>query len=218
MPTPTLIAWSGGKDSAMALWQLPPEHRPIALLTNVQAAQGRVSVHGVRRDLIERQAAALGLPLHIVELPEAPSNAEYEAQIEAALAPFQAQGVAHIVYGDLFLADIRAYRDAHLARIGMQGVYPLWKRDTAALIRAFIGAGFRAIVTCVDTTQLDASFTGREVDETFLRDLPAGVDPCGENGEFHTFVYAGPLFKEPLLVTIGDTFWMNDRFWYCDLR
>lgn len=218
MPSPALIAWSGGKDSAMALWRLPLEYQPTALLTNVQAAQKRVSMHGVRRNLIERQAAALGLPLSTVELPDAPSNAEYEARTEAALAPFQAQGVAHIVYGDLFLADIRAYRDAHLARIGMCGVYPLWERDTAALIRKFIAAGFRAIVTCVDTSQLDESFAGRELDETFLRDLPAGVDPCGENGEFHTFVYAGPLFREPLSVTIGDVFWIDDRFCYCDLR
>lgn len=218
MAVPVLVAWSGGKDSAMALWRLPPEYQPVALLTNIQRSQDRVSMHSVRRALIEQQAAALGLPLQVVELPDTPTNAEYEARIEAAIASFRARGIVHIVYGDLFLADIRAYRDAHLARMGMQGVYPLWGRDTSALIRVSLGAGFRAVVACVDTTRLDAAFAGRDLDESFLNDLPSGVDPCGENGEFHTFVYAGPLFNQPIPVTIGDTFWKDDRFCCCDLR
>ncbi len=217
MTTPALIAWSGGKDSAMTLWKLPAMYQPIALLTNVQASQGRVSMHGVRRELIELQARALGLPLHAVELPDAPTNAEYEAHVERGFAPFQAQGVTHVVYGDLFLADIRAYRDAHLARLGLHGVYPLWGHNTAALIREFIDAGFRAVIACVDTTQLDASFAGRELDEAFLRDLPNEVDPCGENGEFHTFVYDGPLFSKGLAITVGEIFWKNERFCHCDL-
>lgn len=218
MAVPVLIAWSGGKDSAMALWRLPPEYQPAALLTNVQRSQRRVSTHGVRCALIEQQAAALGLPLHIIELSDAPTNAEYEAQIESGVAPFRAQGVVHIVYGDLFLADIRAYRDAYLARIGMQGVYPLWGQDTSTLIRVFIDAGFRAVVACVDAAQLDSSFVGRALDESFLSDLPNDVDPCGENGEFHTFVHAGPLFSRPIPITIGDEFWKDNRFCCCDLR
>jgi len=217
MSIPVLVAWSGGKDSLMALWKLPSEYEVVALVTNIQASEERISVHGVRRELLDRQAAALGLPLHIVELPDAPSNAEYEARVEAVFAPFRERGITHVVYGDLFLPDVREYRDAHLQRMGMQGVYPLWEQDTRALIQEFIAAGFKTVVTAVDTTQLDASFVGRELDMAFVRDLLPGIDPCGENGEFHTFVYAGPLFRQPVAFTIGKTFWKDDRFCYCDL-
>ena len=217
MSIPALVAWSGGKDSLMALWKLASEYEAVALVTNIQSSEERISVHGVRRELLERQAAALGLPLHVVELPDTPSNAEYEARVEAVFAPFREQGVTHVVYGDLFLPDVREYRDAHLRRMGMQGVYPLWEQDTRTLIEEFIVAGFRTVVTAVDTTQLDASFVGRELDAAFVRDLLPGVDPCGENGEFHTFVYAGPLFRQPVPFTIGETFWKDHRFCYCDL-
>lgn len=215
---PVVIAHSGGKDSLLALQRLPAVYRPVALITHMQRSQERISMHGVRRRLIEQQAAALGLPLHLIELPDAPTNAEYEARIAAGLEPFQRAGIRHIVYGDLFLADIRAYRDAHLARLGMQALYPLWGQDTAELARAFIRDGFRAIIVCVDTTQLDAAFAGRELDAACLRDLPTGVDPCGENGEFHTFVYDAPLFSAPIPVTIGARFWRDDRFCLCDLE
>lgn len=216
MTTPVVVSWSGGKDSLMALWALSEEYRPAALVTHIQAETGRTSVHGVRRALMEAQAAALGLPLHTVELPPTPSNAEYEAHIDAAYAPFRAQGVKHVVYGDLFLADIRAYRDQHLARMGMEGVYPLWGQDTRALADQFIGAGFRAVIACVDTTQLDAAFVGRDFDATLLRDLPTSADPCAENGEFHTFAYAGPLFSAPLPIKVGAPFG-EGRFRFADL-
>ncbi|MGQ9909312.1 MAG: diphthine--ammonia ligase [Candidatus Flexifilum sp.] len=215
---PVVIAHSGGKDSLLALHRLPAIYRPVALLTHVQGSQDRVTTHGVRRHLIEQQAAALGLPLHRIELPDAPSNAEYEARIAAGLEPFRRAGIRHVVYGDLFLEEIRAYRDAHLARLGMQALYPLWGQDTAELAQAVIRDGFRAIIVCVDTTQLDAAFAGRELDAACLRDLPAGVDPCGENGEFHTFVYDAPLFRAPIPVTIGARFWRADRFCLCDLE
>ncbi|MCS7071955.1 MAG: diphthine--ammonia ligase [Anaerolinea sp.] len=214
---PVVVAHSGGKDSLLALHRLPADYRPVALVTHVQGAQERVSVHGVRRHLIEQQAEALGLPLHVIELPDAPSNAEYEARIAAGLEPFLHAGIQHIVYGDLFLEDIRAYRDAHLARLGMRAVYPLWGQDTAQLAQACIRDGFRAVIVCVDTTRLDAAFVGRALDAACLRDLPAGIDPCGENGEFHTFVHDAPLFRAPIPVTIGARFWRDDRFCLCDL-
>ncbi|MCU0464078.1 MAG: adenine nucleotide alpha hydrolase [Anaerolineae bacterium] len=216
MTTPVLVSWSGGKDSLMALWALPEQYRPAALVTHIQTETGRTSVHGVRRELVEAQAAALGLPLHTVELPSMPSNADYEARMEAAYAPFRAQGIKHIVYGDLFLEDIRAYREQHLARMGMEGVYPLWGQSTRTLAYKFIGAGFRAVIACVDTTQLDAAFVGREFDAALLRDLPPDADPCAENGEFHTFAYAGPLFSAPLPVKVGAAFG-DGRFRFAEL-
>src|SRR5262249_15610720 len=158
-------------------------------LTNLNTEQDRVNVHGVRRPLIEAQAAALGLPIHFVRLPAKPSNAEYEALVAAALASYQAEGVRHIVYGDLFLQDIRLYREAFLAGLGLKGIYPLWEVDTRKLMGQFIEAGFKPLVSCVDTTQLGVVFAGRTIDAGFLHDLPPMVDPCGENGEFHTFVY-----------------------------
>jgi uncharacterized protein (TIGR00290 family) len=218
MTTPVIVSWSGGKDSLMALWKLSLEYEVVALLTNLNTDQDRVSVHGVRRPLIEAQAAALGSPIHFVRLPAKPSNAEYEALIAEALTPFQADGVQHIVYGDLFLQDIRQYRDAYLARIGMQGIYPLWEEDTDKIIQEFIEAGFKTLLTCVDITQLDASFAGRTIDAAFLRDLPLSVDPCGENGEFHTFAYDGTLFKQPVPVSPDGTWLQDNRFCYCDLK
>ena len=212
-----IIAWSGGKDSALALWKLPDMYQPTALLTNVNSEQQRSSVHGVRVDLIQAQADALGLPLHRLALPTQPTNAQYEAQLAATLSPFQQAGVQQIVYGDLFLEDIRAYRDEQLHALGWQTVYPLWQIDTANLAREFISTGFKALVVCVDTTQLDAAFVGRTLDATFLDDLPPSVDPCGENGEFHTFVYDGPLFAQPISISLGDQWRTAGRFHYCDL-
>ncbi|HVU14358.1 MAG TPA: diphthine--ammonia ligase [Phototrophicaceae bacterium] len=213
-----IVSWSGGKDSLMALWKLSPEYQVAALLTNVSAEQNRVSIHGVRRYLIEAQAAALGLPIQFVELPPKPSNAEYEALVTAAIRPFQDEGIHEIVYGDLFLQDIRQYRDAYLQRIGMSGLYPVWGLDTRALIHEFIDAGFKAIITCVDTTQLDGAFAGRVIDNALIAQLPASVDPCGENGEFHTFVYDGPLFRQPVAFERGDQWTQDERFRSIDLR
>jgi uncharacterized protein (TIGR00290 family) len=217
MAVPVIVAWSGGKDSLMALWKLPPDYQPAALITNVNRDQNRVSVHGIRRELLERQADALGLPLHVVELPGKPSNADYEACIEAGFAPFREQGITRVVYGDLFLEDIRRYRDDHLTRMGLQGLYPLWGMDTGTLIDEFISAGFKAVITCTDTTQVDARFAGRTIDHDLLNDLPQHADPCGENGEFHSFVYDGPLFQSEVRFNLGDNFWLDDRFCYIDL-
>ncbi|HMA38258.1 MAG TPA: ATP-binding protein [Chloroflexia bacterium] len=215
---PVIVAWSGGKDSTLALARLPPAYHVVALLTHLDTAHDRVSVHGTRHTLIERQAAALGLPVQWVPLPPQPTNLVYEAALAAALAPYQAQGVRHIVYGDLFLADIRQYRDAQLARLGWQGVYPLWGLDTQRLLQEFIAAGFRAVLTCVDTTQLACAFAGRAVDPALLASLPPGCDPCGENGEFHTFVHDGPLFRWPVPVIAGAGAWQVGRFCYYDLE
>ena len=213
-----ILSWSGGKDSLMALWKLAADYEVVALITNLNHEQDRVSIHGVRRHLIEAQAAALGLPIHFVHLPSKPSNAEYEALVAAALVPFQAEGIQQVVYGDLFLQEIRSYRDAYLKRIGWQGIYPLWAINTHSLIREVIDAGFMTLVTCVDTTQLDATFAGRTLDDAFLRDLPASCDPCGENGEFHTFVYDSPLFTQAVPISVVGTWLQDNRFCYCDLE
>ncbi len=213
---PVLIAWSGGKDSALALSRLPPPYRAVALLTNLDVTHDRVSVHHTPRRLVEQQAAALGLPIRWVALPPQPTNAEYESLTAAALHPYHAQGVRHIVYGDIFLADIRRYREAQLAALGWRGIYPLWELDTHQLLHEFLSSGFQALLTCVDTTQLDAACAGRTLDAALAAQLPAGCDPCGENGEFHTFVYAGPLFRRPVPVRIGAGTRQEGRFCYYD--
>ncbi len=215
---PILMCWSGGKDSAMALHALQAEgrHRIVALLTTVTEGYERVSMHGVRRDLLTAQAASLGLPLDEVRIPPQCVNPVYEARIEAALRRHLAAGVRRVAFGDIFLEDLRAYRERNLARVGMQALFPIWKRDTRALFREFLAAGFRAVVVCVDGKVLDESFAGRPLDESFLRDLPPGADPCGENGEFHTFVFDGPIFREPLHFTAGDTI-ERDGFFFRDL-
>ena len=215
--TKATLSWSGGKDSLMALWKVPAEYEVVGLLTNLNQQQDRVSVHGIRRHLIEAQAAAIGLPLHFVMLTSSPSNAEYEELVKNALLPFQAQGITHIIYGDLFLQDIRQYRDHFFQRQGMQTVYPLWGIDTHKLVHEFVDAKFRASIACVDTTQLDPQFIGRTFDNDLLRELPASVDPCGENGEFHTFAFDGPLFKQPVQVTLGETWLQDGRFLYRDM-
>ena len=216
--TPVLMSWSGGKDSCMALWELcrAGERRVEALLTTVTRDYDRISMHGVRRILLERQAGSLGLPLHPVQISKGADNSEYEAEMRRTLAHYQSQGVDEVVFGDLFLEDIRAYREKMLATQGMRGLYPVWGRDTRQLIREFLALGFRTAVVCVDPAKLDPRFVGRVIDESFLEELPAGVDPCGENGEFHTFVFDGPLFAEPVAFTTGETV-LRDGFWFCDL-
>jgi uncharacterized protein (TIGR00290 family) len=174
-------------------------------------------MHGVRRELLVAQAEALSYPLEEVRVPPRCTNEIYEQRMQQALEKYQQAGVTHTVFGDLFLAEVRAYREERLGRIGMQGLFPLWGRNTGELARQFIQLGFRAIVVCVDTTMLDAAFAGREYDEEFLRDLPETVDPCGENGEFHTFVYAGPIFREPIPIERGEKVLREERFYYCDL-
>lgn len=213
-----LVSWSGGKDSAMALWEVQKAgaYEIVALLTTVTEAYDRVSMHGVRRTLLAEQVRALGLPLQEVFLSPSADNAEYEARMEDALRAYRELGVRAVVFGDIFLEDVRQYRERNLARVGMHGLFPLWKRDTRELARAFLAAGFQAIVVCVDLKVLDASFAGRVVDERFLNDLPSSVDPCGENGEFHSFVFDGPIFQRPVPVVKGEVV-TRQGFCFCDL-
>ena len=223
-PTPaperTLLSWSGGKDSSLALQRLraDPGVRVEALLTTVTDAYDRVSMHGVRRPLLERQAAAVGLPLRLVHIPPACSNAEYEARFGAALAEWAADGGEAVAFGDLYLADIRAYRERLVAERAprLAARFPVWGEDTAALARRFVGDGFRAVLACVDPRQVDARFCGRDFDLALLAELPAGADPCGENGEFHTFVADGPIFSHPVPVARGEVV-ERGGFWFCDL-
>jgi uncharacterized protein (TIGR00290 family) len=215
---PILFCWSGGKDSAMALHTLlqQKQFHVAALLTTVTEGYDRIAMHGVRRKLLHRQAASIGLPLHEVCIPPQCVNPIYEARMEQALLLFYDQGVRKVAFGDIFLEDLRAYREKNLARIGMTALFPIWKRDTRELIRHFHDQHFRAIAACVDSKVLDPSLAGRELDESFFRDLPPNADPCGENGEFHTFVFDGPIFRSPISVRIGDVV-NRDGFIFCDL-
>ena len=188
-----------------------------ALLTTVTEEYDRISMHGVRRQLLEQQSASLGIPLHQIMIPKDCSNQVYETRMREALEHFRARGITKVAFGDLFLEEVKQYRDEHLAQAGMSGLYPIWMRDTAELVRTFIGLGFKAILACVDTQAIDASFAGREIDDALLRDLPASADPCGENGEYHSFVYAGPIFKRPIPCRPGERVLRNARFNYCDI-
>jgi uncharacterized protein (TIGR00290 family) len=212
------LSWSGGKDSALALHELRQRSgpSPSALITTVTADDARISMHGVRRELLFRQAQAAGLALVEVEIPAACSNDVYEQRMGQALAEAPLAEAQTIAFGDLFLADIRSYREERLSRIGKRAIFPLWGRDTNALAREFIDAGFEAILVCVDPRQLDPSFAGRRFDADLIDDLPPDVDPCGENGEFHTFVFAGPVFKAPIACQIGETT-ERDGFVFCDV-
>jgi uncharacterized protein (TIGR00290 family) len=215
---PVLVSWSGGKDSCLALREVQrtPNIRVEALLTTVTRDFDRISMHGVRRALLEQQAASLGIPLHQIFISKGATNDEYEAKMGEAFSLYRVQGTDAVVFGDLFLEDIRAYRERFLAKHNMVGLFPIWKRDTSELIREFIGLGFKTAVVCVDPAQLAPSFAGRVIDEEFLSQLPEDVDPCGENGEFHSFVFDGPCFKEPIRFTTGEIVF-RDGFWFCDL-
>lgn len=213
------LAWSGGKDSTLALRELlgSDEYEVCALLTTVTEDFDRISIHGVRRALLESQAAALGLPLEIALIPALCSNDDYERSFGAALERCRKHGIDTVAAGDIFLQDVRDYRETLLARHGMKALFPVWGRPTAQLAQDFVNAGFRAILSCVDTHALNASFAGRAFDEHLLRDLPSHADPCGENGEFHTFVWDGPLLRRPVRCVTGETVLRDDRFAYCDL-
>lgn len=198
--TPVAVSWSGGKDSALALHALlkDPVLRPISLVSVLVAGTDCLTMHGVSRALIDAQAYALALPVSYVRVPPSPSNEEYERAMQRELLALRRSGIRHVAFGDLFLEDIREYRHKLLAPLGMTAAYPVWGRDTRALAEEFIDSGFQAIVVCSDPARVDASLCGREFDRELLRDLPKSVDPCGENGEFHTFVYNGPVFGHPL--------------------
>jgi uncharacterized protein (TIGR00290 family) len=213
-----LLSWSSGKDSAWALHLLNQQYpgAVAALLTTINEAMDRVAMHGVRRSVLEAQARAAGLPLHVVQIPHPCPNDIYEAQMRAAIADACARGFTHAAFGDLFLEDIRRYREEKLAGTGLQPLFPVWGIPTGQLAEEMIDGGLRARLACVDTRKLDPSFVGREFDRALLRDLPSGVDPCGERGEFHSCVYAGPMFKEPLALQSGETHIVLPYVW-CDL-
>ena len=217
---PVLLSWSGGKDAAWALHMLRQrgELEVVGLVTTVTAGFERVSMQGIRVDVLELQAQATGLPVLQARIPQACDNATYEAAFASTLenARVRWPGICDIAFGDLFLADIKAWRDAFCARLGWQPHYPLLGSDTASLAHTMLDGGLRARLCCVDTTQLDARFAGRDFDESLLADLPAGVDPCGENGEFHTCVHAGPMFDAPLDLQRGDSVLRDGRFAHTD--
>jgi uncharacterized protein (TIGR00290 family) len=198
--------WSGGKDSSLCLHtiQQDPAFHIDCLLTSVNAAHDRISMHGVRRSLLEAQARSIGLPLTTIELPEQPGMQEYEQAMMQKVTALKNEGYTHSVFGDIFLEDLKRYREEKLATMDMQGVFPLWKISTQELMQQFLALGFKAIIVCVNEKFLDRSFCGRLIDESFVRDLPPDVDVCGENGEYHSFVFDGPVFKYPIPYTKGD--------------
>jgi uncharacterized protein (TIGR00290 family) len=213
-----LIAWSSGKDSAFALHEVrrAGDVEVVGAVTTVTDSFARVSMHGVRETLLAAQLEAAGLPAITVRIPFPCPNEVYERAMAAAMDEAKRGGVTHIVFGDLFLPDVRAYREARLAEVGMSGIFPLWHRPTAALANDMIAAGIEAHLVCVDLKALPASFAGRRFDRQLLGDLPADADPCGENGEFHSFVAAGPMLSRKIPVTVGETV-QRDGFAYTDL-
>ena len=236
-----MFNWSSGKDSALALYKIlkNTNYEIQTLLTSVNTQYQRVSMHGLRVELLEQQAQKMGLPLKIVFIPEMPTMEVYEAVMQETLTQFKTEGVTHSIFGDIFLEDLRHYREEKLATMGFEGVFPLWKIPTHDLIQEFLGLGFKTIVVCVNEKFLDKSFVGRVIDQQFIKDLPEGVDVCGENGEFHTFTFDGPLFSSPVAFGTGeivyrkyeqpkttttntacdtnDTTAFDFGFWYCDL-
>ncbi|MEO7084979.1 MAG: ATP-binding protein [Gemmatimonadaceae bacterium] len=220
-PEPIILSWSGGKDSSLALDALraDPSVEVVGLMTTVTAGYDRISIHGVRRALLDAQVASIGLPLYEISITPQSSNEAYDAAVERALADLRLRhpAVRRIAYGDLFLEDVRQYREERLEPLGYKGIFPLWGRPTAALARDFVDRGFEARLVCVDTTQLDGTFAGRAFDDSLLDAFPASVDPCGERGEFHTFVSGGPIFSAPVRYEVGEVVLRDGRFSYCDL-
>jgi len=219
MATKAILAWSGGKDSAMALHEIrrAGAYTIERLLTTATQDYGRVCMHGVRTALVERQAVELGLPLDVVYLAANESHEGYDAKMLDYLTRCREQGIEAVVFGDLFLEDVRQYRERSLSRVNMHAVFPLWQRNTSVLARVFTETGFKAVITCIDLEALGPAFAGRHFDLAFLNDLPAGVDPCGERGEFHSFVYNGPIFRGPIPFTTGLTVQRDNRFLFLDL-
>jgi uncharacterized protein (TIGR00290 family) len=215
---PVMFSWSAGKDSAFGLWTLlrDPVYEVRALLTTITEGYDRVSMSGVREELLDRQADALVLPVVKVRIPPACPNEVYEQRMASALAAESFLGIDHVAFADLFLQDVRAYREERLGWAGKYGVFPLWGRDTSELARDMVASGFRAVVVCIDLRTLDPSFAGRDFDSEFLDDLPDGADPCGENGEFHTFVWDAPMYREPIPCRTGEVV-TRDGFVFCDV-
>ena len=217
MADKVLFSWSGGKDSALALYRtLNDERYDVAgLLTTVNEGYRRISMHGVLETLLEQQAESIGLPMHKVYLPQDSSNEEYEARMEKALLEFKESGISAVAFGDIFLFEIKKYRENNLARVEMQGVFPLWGRTDC--YKDFIELGFKAVVASAEAKRLDKSFAGRMFDTDFVSELPRDIDPNGENGEFHTFVFDGPIFQKTIPYTIGEVVRRNG-FYYCDIQ
>ena len=215
-----LFSWSSGKDSALALYYLQQEahYEVIALLSSVTQEVNRISMHGVHKDLLIQQVNALDIPLDIFYLSLDSSNEEYETRMKDCLVKYKEQEVNRVAFGDIFLSDVREYRENNLARLSMKALFPLWGKNTGELAQTFIKLGFKSIVTCVDTKQLDASFSGRFYDTDFLHSLPDHVDPCGENGEFHTFVFDGPSFTLPVPIIAKEKVLKMDRFLYTNIE
>ena len=213
-----LLSWSSGKDSAWSLHVLRQraEFEVVGLLTTFNEVADRVAMHAVRRELVERQAAAAGLALWAVPLPWPCSNEEYESRMTQTCAKALAEGIEGVAFGDLFLEDVRAYREKQMKDTGLEPIFPLWGLPTGALAKEMIASGTRAKLTCIDTEKLDRSFAGREFDDALLADLPEEVDPCGERGEFHSFVYAGPMFDAVLTISVGESV-VRDQFVFADL-
>jgi uncharacterized protein (TIGR00290 family) len=218
MPENVIFCWSGGKDSALALYEIinSRQYNILTLLTTVTEDYDRISMHGVRRVLLEQQAMSLNLPLEIVYIPKDCTNEEYQNRMVQILEKYQRQGTSSVVFGDIFLEDVRKYREENLAKMDMKGIFPLWKKDSHRLTRKFIDSGFKAIVTCVDAKVLDGSFAGRIIDDDFIKDLPENIDPNGENGEFHSFVFDGPIFKEKIPFSLGEVV-QRDSLYFVDL-
>lgn len=201
-----VFCWSGGKDSALALNRILREgqYEVVSLLTTCNEHFQRVSMHGVRVELLEAQARAIGLPLEKVFVSQRSSNEEYQQKMSACMMAHKERGVMGCAFGDIFLEDLRRWREENLGRIGMRGIFPIWKVDSRALIREFFNFGFETIICCVNDAYLDESAVARNIDERFIRELPANVDPCGENGEYHSFAFAGPIFHEPVRFRVGE--------------
>lgn len=214
-----IFTWSGGKDSAMALSELmnKPKTEIMTLLTTVTQGYQRISMHGVRKSLLKKQAQAIGLPIEIVELPKKFTASEYEKLMKQKLLLLQKKGAQKVAFGDIFLEDLKKQRENNLAAIGMKAIFPIWKRKTKKLASDFINLKFKAIITCIDSAKLDKKFIGRIYNKKFIADLPRNIDPCGENGEFHSFVFDGPIFNKPVSYEKGQIVLKNNRFYYCDL-
>lgn len=214
-----LFSWSGGKDSSFAFYEIQRsrEYEISSLLTTVTADYDRISMHGVRRILLERQADSLGFPIEKILISKASSNEEYESKMKQVLEKYLSKGVSSVVFGDIFLEDVRKQREENLSKLNMSGIFPLWKRNTADLAKQFIDLGFKAIIVCIDSKFLDKDFVGRMFDNNFLSEIPTSIDPCGENGEFHSFVFDGPIFNKPIKFEKGEIVFRDNRFYFCDL-
>jgi uncharacterized protein (TIGR00290 family) len=230
----TYFNWSSGKDASLALYYMQKDEnfQVDQLLTSVNAYHNRVSMHGLRRELLEKQVEAIELPLTTIELPEEPTMEVYGNKMSHAVKNLQSLGYSHCGFGDIFLEDLRTYREEQLKSLNITCSFPLWNRETKELIKEFLRLGFKAIIICINAKLLDESFVGREIDQSFIDDLPSNVDPCGENGEFHTFCYDGPIFNQPIKFTIGEKIYKEYKspnqadkdhhqdavgFWFCDL-